>query len=141
VNATDLAITLAALPRLRAGVLAAARRAGLDRERAQCFAIAVNEVATNTVRHAGGGHLRLSTAPGSIEAEVTDTGPGIPRWVRVGLPAPEALGGRGLWLARTFADRLDIHSDRAGTRVRVGMRRTDGQRGPGLSAMGDSVRA
>ncbi len=136
----DGAITLADLPRLREEVMAVSRRAGLDRERAHCFAIAVNEVATNAVRHAGGGHLRLSMGPGRIAVEVTDDGPGIPRWVRIGLPEPDALGGRGLWLARTFADRMDIDSDRTGTRVRVEMRRPDRQRGPGLSAMRDSLR-
>ena len=84
----------------------------------------VNEMMTNAVRHAGGGgSLILSCVDGSLYCHVSDAGKGIPPEQVNGhparAPAALALSGRGLWLARTLCDRVDIDTGPGGTRVRL----------------------
>jgi serine/threonine-protein kinase RsbW len=117
-------ITLAGLARVRGVAHASARAAGLDPGRAEHFAFAVNEAATNAVKYAGGNgqltvfqddHMRLC-------ADVSDHGTGLPERLRASAPSPDATGGRGLWLSRQLCDRVDIRSGSAGTVVRLEMR-------------------
>jgi serine/threonine-protein kinase RsbW len=85
------------------------------------FVLAVNEITTNTLRHAGGrGRLCLWRHAGSLWCEVTDHGPGIPRRYLDGAEERPAgtLGGHGLWLARRLCDSVHIETGpRRGTRV------------------------
>lgn len=81
--------------------------------------VAVNELLTNAVRHGGGtGHVALWCVDGSVWCEVTDRGDGLaaPAPER---PAPDELGGRGLWLVRQLIDTIDITSGPEGTAVRI----------------------
>jgi serine/threonine-protein kinase RsbW len=85
------------------------------------FVLAVNEIATNAVRYAGGrGELRLWREGDDLWCRVVDNGPGIPRRYLnlTRRPAPDQIGGHGLWLARHICASVDIETDRSsGTRV------------------------
>jgi serine/threonine-protein kinase RsbW len=84
------------------------------------FTLAVNELATNAIQHGDGtAEVTVRAAQGHVIVDVEDSGPGISPGRPTDRPGPEAMRGRGLWLAREFSDRLDIITDRAGTRVRV----------------------
>jgi anti-sigma regulatory factor (Ser/Thr protein kinase) len=119
----DEAITVGSLGQLRRRVLRLARQAGLAPERAEGFAIAVNETATNVIRHAGGaGELAVvQDDERCLIAEISDNGPGMPLGVTPRLPAPEATSGRGLWLTETLADRVVVDTSQRGTTVRLEM--------------------
>jgi anti-sigma regulatory factor (Ser/Thr protein kinase) len=70
---------------IRHAVSRAAESVGLHGQRREDFVLAVNEIVTNAVRHAGGhGRLRLWLHGGSLRCEVADDGGGIP----VAGPAP-----------------------------------------------------
>lgn len=85
------------------------------------FVLAVNEIATNAVRYAGGrGRLCLSRHGDELWCVVEDNGPGIPR--RHLEPSvrrrPGEIGGHGIWLARQICVDVHIETGRAtGTRV------------------------
>jgi len=84
------------------------------------FVLAVNEIATNAVRHGGGsGHLRLWQLDPDLWCEVADHGAGIPASRLNGFhrPQPGHIGGWGLWLARHLCVSLDIETGKTGTRV------------------------
>jgi len=83
------------------------------------FVVAINEVTTNAVRHGGGkGRMYLWRDDHSLYCRVVDEGPGIPP-DRLGhrRPAPDTLGGRGLWLARQGCDTLDVETGDHGSVV------------------------
>jgi anti-sigma regulatory factor (Ser/Thr protein kinase) len=95
---------------------------GLSGRRLEDFALAVNELVTNAVRHAGGqGRVRLWRMDGSLYCEVTDHGPGIPtNRVEPRTPPPTfATDGRGLWLVSQLCDDVHIATGPAGTTVRI----------------------
>lgn len=99
-----------------------AEHAGLAEQRLEDFILAVNEIVTNVVRHAGdAGWLRLSVADDAVCCEISDSGPGIPPAVQIPNTAPDvsAAGGRGLWLARRLCDQMTVESGPGGTTVRV----------------------
>jgi anti-sigma regulatory factor (Ser/Thr protein kinase) len=97
-------------------------RTGLAGQRRDDFVLAVNEMMTNAVRHAGGsGALTLWCQDETLHCEVTDEGPGIPRDQLDSRLAPSALAlsGRGLWLARQLCDSVTITTGPRGTTVRL----------------------
>jgi serine/threonine-protein kinase RsbW len=82
--------------------------------------LAINEIATNAVRYAGGhGQLQLWRFEGSLFCRVADDGPGIPRrhLDESHRSRPGYIDGHGLWLARQIADSLAVETDRSGTCV------------------------
>ncbi|WP_433048052.1 ATP-binding protein [Dactylosporangium sp. CS-033363] len=108
---------------IRHAVSRGAAVAGLEGQRLEDFVLAVNEIVTNAVRHAGGGGtLRLWTSEGTLHCEVVDKGAGIPTERLNGdgaLPPSSAISGRGLWLARHLVDDVTVTTGEAGTIVRL----------------------
>ncbi|WP_175407731.1 ATP-binding protein [Streptomyces sp. TRM64462] len=99
------------IPRLRMLVAGHAALAGLPEPRRGDFVVAVDAVAGNAVRYAGGGgDLALVRTPKELECRVTDRGPGFTQDV-IPDPAPGVGGagpGRGLWLSRLVTDRFTV---------------------------------
>ena len=112
------------LPCLREVVAAHATLAGLTHQRARDLAFAVNEVTTNSVRHAGGrGVLRLWTEDRFVVCDVRDAGRiDEPLAGRV-RPSPERGGGWGLWLANQLCELVQVRCFENGSAVRVRMER------------------
>ena len=97
---------------------------GLAADRRHGYVLAVNEVITNVVLHAGGhGRLVLRIDDGSVWCLVTDSGPGIPDSRLGDLRAPEAfeVGGRGLWLAHQLCDEVTTATGPIGTSIGLRM--------------------
>ncbi|GGQ69406.1 ATP-binding protein [Couchioplanes azureus] len=97
---------------------------GLLGDRLDGFVLAVNEVITNVVLHAGGsGRLRLTRTPTAIWCTVTDSGPGIPEEHQRPPAVPEAFedGGRGIWLAYQLCDEVTMATGPIGTTIGLRM--------------------
>jgi anti-sigma regulatory factor (Ser/Thr protein kinase) len=108
------------LRRVRAFVATRAEQHGLDQQAVGAMVLAVNEVATNSLRHGGGrGEVRAWTNGRSLVFEVSDQGHITSPLVGRLRPAPEARDGAGLWLANQLCDLVQIYSSARGTAVRV----------------------
>ena len=86
------------------------------------LALAVHELATNSVVHGSGpAALWYWEEPGAIVVEVHDAGfigdPLVGRRV----PDPMQEDGRGVWIANQLCDLVQIRSNKAGTQVRIRM--------------------
>lgn len=106
--------------------------AGLLRERAEEICLVVNEIATNAILHGQPPvRVRAWDDDPTILFEVTDTGSG-PNDPLQGFipPDPGQLDGKGLWLARQLADRLEIATSAEGTSVRIAASRQVALRRP-----------
>jgi anti-sigma regulatory factor (Ser/Thr protein kinase) len=98
--------------------------AGLTGDRLSGFVLAVNEVVTNAVLHAGGhGRVALWLAGGSAWCTVTDSGPGIPAHYLSSPEAPGAseVGGRGIWLVTQLCDEVTVATGPIGTTIGLRM--------------------
>jgi anti-sigma regulatory factor (Ser/Thr protein kinase) len=94
--------------------------AEVDSDRLHGFVLAVNEVITNVVLHAGGhGRIVVWLTAGSAWCTVTDSGPGIPEQFRQPPEVPEAfeVGGRGIWLAHQLCDEVTMATGPIGTTI------------------------
>jgi anti-sigma regulatory factor (Ser/Thr protein kinase) len=103
---------LADLQRVRRLVASEATACGLPAARADEIALAVNEIATNAVLHGRPpATVRIWADDAELTCEVSDAGDGI-KDPRAGLlaPAPDAVGGRGIWLARMLCDAVEIRN-------------------------------
>jgi anti-sigma regulatory factor (Ser/Thr protein kinase) len=111
---------------VRHEVAARTTAAGLTGDRLHGFVLAVNEVITNVVLHAGGrGRLILWVAGGVAHCAVVDSGPGIPDRLRSvpSVPATSEVGGRGIWLAYQLCDVVTMSTGSTGTTIelRIGL--------------------
>jgi anti-sigma regulatory factor (Ser/Thr protein kinase) len=109
--------------------------AGFSGDRLQAFVLAINEVITNVVLHAGGrGRIELRPAGGSAWCTVTDSGPGIPKRFQDPPEVPETfeVGGRGIWLAHRLCDEVTMATGPIGTTVGLRMALGAGETSPGL---------
>jgi anti-sigma regulatory factor (Ser/Thr protein kinase) len=95
--------------------------AGLDEGQRRDAVLAVDEIASNAVRHGGGsGRLDLWHSPGWLWFRVVDRGDGLPDGVGPSLPGPSQPNGRGLWIAKRLADQLTVDTGPDGTTVTGG---------------------
>jgi anti-sigma regulatory factor (Ser/Thr protein kinase) len=111
------------LGNVRAAVTRLAERHGLGKEAREGLVLALNEVATNSVRYGGGqGELRAWTTTDSLVCEVRDGGVIPDPLVGRFRPDPTADRGFGLWLANHLCDLVQIRSSATGSVVRLHMR-------------------
>jgi len=116
----ELAFDVHTLATLRRLLTAWAAEEALEREPTEELVLAVNELASNSVRHGGGwGRLRFWKEPSALLCEVHDAGCMEDPFVGSRRPGPDAHSGRGLWLVGQLCDDVQIGSSRAGTVVRV----------------------
>ncbi|MFI1995825.1 ATP-binding protein [Actinoplanes sp. NPDC020271] len=97
---------------------------GVTGDRLAGYVLAVNEVITNVVLHAGGhGRIVLRVESGAVWCVVTDSGPGIPEGCPDGdlLPGTDEIGGRGLWLAHQLCDEVTTATGPIGTSIGLRM--------------------
>jgi anti-sigma regulatory factor (Ser/Thr protein kinase) len=117
---------------LRNEIAAYATEFGLTARRVDDLILIAHELASNAVRHAGvtsgmPGRLRLWRDGDVIVCQVSDGGPGLtdPHDAGVRPAAVTASSGRGLWIARQVADRVDITTGPEGTTVTTTLRISD----------------
>ena len=112
------------LSALRELVLVRASDAGFTTEMAEGLQLAVDEVASNSLVHGGGGGvLRIWRDGTALICEVSDRGTiDRPLAGRV-RPKAGSSGGYGLWLANQLCDLVQVRSFEAGSVVRLHMRR------------------
>ena len=116
----ELAFSAHSLGELRRWVAHRALAAGLDGSRVDDLVLAVNEIATNSVKHGGGhGQLRIWDEEGAIVCEIFDDGHIRHPLAGRELPGRDQDGGRGLWLANQVCDLVQIRSSSDGTMVRL----------------------
>jgi serine/threonine-protein kinase RsbW len=113
------------LSRARTTVVTIATDAGVDGDRAGRLAIAVSEIATNALMHAGGAaDVEIITTADRVVVEISDRGPGLPPDRAAELPAADQDHGRGLWLAQQLCDRVEIRPAGDGTVITLSVPRS-----------------
>lgn len=123
-DADLFAFDVESLSALRRFVAARARAFGLAGERTSDLMLAINELATNSVRHGGGvGVVRMWLDGCAVVAEVRDRGCIDDPFAGRHRPAVGALGGRGLWLVNQLCDLVQVRSSADGCVVRIRLRR------------------
>jgi len=107
------------LRRLRAWVAERAAASGLDRDRVAALVTAVNELTSNTIKHAAThGTLRFWTMPGEVVFEVEDEGH-IDDPLAGRRRQAKGSGGLGLWMVNQLCDLVEVRTSAAGTTIRV----------------------
>ncbi len=96
--------------------------AGLGVEGTVALVVAVNEIATNSIRHGGGrGSVRSWVVADSLIVEVADRGLVPDPLVGRLPPAATANGGRGLWMVNQLCDLVQQRTTDSGTVTRLHM--------------------
>jgi anti-sigma regulatory factor (Ser/Thr protein kinase) len=122
-HAEQVEIELGALGGMRHAVRRHATAAGVSGERIRDLLVAVNEIATNSVRHGGGrGRLLLWHEPGELVCEVRDSGRIAQPLAGRERPDATRIGGYGLWLANQLCDLVQVRAYPTGGAVRLRMR-------------------
>jgi anti-sigma regulatory factor (Ser/Thr protein kinase) len=113
-------LSVDALLPVRQDVLEHAAAAGVPAGRRDDLALAVHEVAANSIEHAGGtGLLRIWQDDEALVCEIRDVGRIQDPLVGRTLPAWDDEGGRGLWMANHLCDLVQVRSGSRGTTVRI----------------------
>jgi anti-sigma regulatory factor (Ser/Thr protein kinase) len=95
----------------------------LDDERRERLVLAVNELATNSIRHGGGsGRLLVWRESDTLLCEIRDGGHIAEPLAGRRRPDPQEFGGRGLWLVNQLCDLVQVRSSPNGSIVRAHMR-------------------
>ena len=119
-EARSMGFTHGDLDAVRAFVWAAAAEGDLAPHHAADVVAAVNELATNSLRHGGGrGVVRTWHDGRSMICDVCDSG--HIAWPLIGREPPvvDQHGGRGLWMVNQLCDLVQLRSSPTGTVVRV----------------------
>ncbi|MEA2469326.1 MAG: hypothetical protein QOE38_324 [Thermoleophilaceae bacterium] len=123
VASEDMGFLQTSLVDVRGFVSRRASDAGLAPEKVGDLVLAVNEAATNSVRHAGGkGVVRMWRSDDAVVCEVRDRGRIDEPLVGRMRPASQRSGGHGLWMAHQLCDLVQLRTRRSGTVVRLHMR-------------------
>jgi anti-sigma regulatory factor (Ser/Thr protein kinase) len=119
-TAVSEGFTIGDLSRVRMLVTRACEHVGLGAA-TDDFVTAVNEIAINAIRHAGGcGHLTITASDQDVVVvEIADTGPGFSVDGADQRPGPGATDGRGLWLARLLCPTISFTPGDHGMTVRL----------------------
>jgi anti-sigma regulatory factor (Ser/Thr protein kinase) len=105
---------------VRGRVVRHAHEAGMADERLADLVVAVNEIATNSLRYGGlRGELRIWEDSGSLICEIRDSGSLTDPLVGRQRPPRQVGGGRGLWLANQLCDLVQIRTRENGTVIRL----------------------
>jgi len=119
-DAVALEFGLEELFSVRALVSEQATAAGMGRDAVMDLVLAVNELATNAVRHGdGSGMLHVWCRPTRVVCQVEDRGQITDPLAGRRVPVPSAAGGVGLWTVNQLCDLVEVRSGDAGTTVRV----------------------
>ncbi len=119
-DAKSLPFGLPNLYAVRSLVKWTANQAGMSGGRRDDLVIAINELATNAIRHAhGGGLLRVWCVPGGVVCQVEDAGQIHDPLAGRHTPALDAEGGMGLWTVNQLCDLVEVRTGEAGTTIRV----------------------
>jgi len=96
-----------------------ARRFGVEEERIPDLVLAVNEIATNSIKYTGSGSLGVWQAGGRLVCEVRDLGFIEDQLIGLRRPKITEERGRGIWFAHQVADLIQLRSNPSGTTVRI----------------------
>ena len=111
------------LREVRSWVAARAADAGLPAARLEDLRLAFNEVATNSIRHGGGGgRVSVWRDRDAVVCEVRDAGRVEDPLAGRRCPQPQVPGGRGLWIANQATDLVQIRMRGGGCVVRIHVR-------------------
>ena len=118
----DLPFGIGQLDAVRRAVAREGREHGLSRRRVADLILAVNEVATNSVRHGGGrGTLRTWRDNERLVFEVRDGGLIDKPLAGRQRPVVGQEGGFGMWLVYQLCDLVQVRSFSEGSVVRIHM--------------------
>lgn len=114
------------ISRVRHQVKDAVIEHGMEKSRAENFALCVGEAATNALKHAGGGDIALLSRDDLAVVRVSDHGPGMDALIlpRVILEKGYSTGrslGMGYALILTLADEICLNTSPEGTTVAIEM--------------------
>ena len=117
---TEMRFTAAELSALRQLLSAWALSQRLGSQPVEDLVLAVNELATNSVRYGGGhGTMLLWREQDTLLCEIRDRGYIEDPLIGRTRPAPEDPSGRGIWLVHQLCDLVQISSSPGATAVRV----------------------
>jgi anti-sigma regulatory factor (Ser/Thr protein kinase) len=120
VSFQELEFTALHLYAVRELVRETARSATLSIDRTDDLVLAVNELATNSVVHAGGvGTFRTWIETDRVVCEVRDEGHLVEPLVGRVEPALDEIGNRGIWMVNQLCDLVQIRDFPSGTVVRA----------------------
>jgi anti-sigma regulatory factor (Ser/Thr protein kinase) len=123
-DADELAFAAGTLAAPRRLVALRAHEAGLSAEHVGDLVLAVNEVATNSIRHGGGwGVLRVWQTGEMLVCEVADAGQITDPLAGRERPGKDQSGGHGLWLCNQVCDLVQVRTFATGSTVRLHTRR------------------
>ena len=120
VAVVELAFDVSGLPAVRDVVTGRATLLDIGRDKTSDLALAVHELATNSLRHGGGrGCLRVWQEQDALVCEVRDAGRIEDPLVGRRAPVVTQEGGRGVWMANQLCDLVQVRSSETGTTVRA----------------------
>ena len=123
----DQAFDRGSLAEMRAAVARSANDLGASAAQSDHLVLVASELVTNAIAYAGGsGRVRVWSNGTALYCRVSDEGPGIPDAATKGIvrPSPDSVSGRGIWVARSLAESIDIDTGPGGTSITVMMRLT-----------------
>jgi anti-sigma regulatory factor (Ser/Thr protein kinase) len=118
-SATSWDLSTASLADLRHAVIGYGRVWGAGESRVDDLALAMDEIASNSIRYATDGVARLWRTDAAVVGEVEDTGTISDPLAGRRRPLPGSKSGFGLWLAHQICDLVQIRSTPTGTLVRL----------------------